>query len=207
MYQQPNEQTSLNFYEEPEQVFSMHPKKFMMWLFIVSIAMIFASLTSAYIFKQSDTRWLTFDLPEILGYSSVSIALSSVSMQLAYYFAKKNDMAKLKINLFITVVLGMIFLGMQWEGWVKLVEMGIYVGGVDKTGQAVNVAGSFVYVLMGVHAFHLITGLLFLIFITFAAFRYQVHSKSMVRIEMCTVYWHFLGGLWIYLYFFLLLNR
>jgi len=179
----------------------------MMWLFIVSIAMIFASLTSAYIFKQSDTRWLTFDLPEILGYSSLSIALSSISMQLAYYFAKKNDITKLKTNLFITVVLGVVFLVMQWEGWVKLVEMGIYVGGVDKTGEAVNVAGSFVYVLMGVHAFHLITGLLFLIFVTFAAFRYQIHSKSMVRMEMCTVYWHFLGGLWIYLYFFLVLNR
>jgi len=207
MYQQPNEQSSLNFYEEPEQVFSMHPKKFMMWLFIVSIAMIFASLTSAYIFKQSDTRWLTFDLPEILGYSSVAIALSSISMQLAYFFAKKDNINMVKINLLITAVLGIVFLVMQWEGWVKLVEMGIYVGGVDKTGEPVNVSGSFVYVLMGVHAFHLITGLLFLLFVLGAAFRYQIHSKSMVKIETCTVYWHFLGGLWIYLYLFLLLNR
>jgi cytochrome c oxidase subunit 3 len=201
------ENQALDFYEEPEQVFSMNPKKFMMWLFIVSITMIFASLTSAYIFKQADARWLTFDLPEVLGYSSVIIAISSVFMQAAYFFTKKNEITKIKVSLLITFILGVAFLVMQWEGWVKLVEMGIYVGGVDRTGQPVNVAGSFVYVLMGVHAFHLITGIIFLALVTWATFRYQVHSKSMVRIEMCTIYWHFLGGLWIYLYFFLVLNR
>ncbi|MDX1905214.1 MAG: cytochrome oxidase subunit III [Thermonemataceae bacterium] len=196
-----------SFYEEPEQVFSMNPKKFMMWLFIVSITMIFASLTSAYIFKQSDTRWLTFDLPDVLGYSSLIIVLSSVFMQAGFFYAKKNDIAKLKLTLTFTLVLGIIFLLLQWEGWVKLVQMGVFFGGVDKTGQPVNVSGSFVYVLMGVHAFHLITGLIFLVLVVVAAFRYQVHSKSMVRMEMATIYWHFLGGLWIYLYFFMLLNR
>ncbi|MFN3315445.1 MAG: heme-copper oxidase subunit III [Raineya sp.] len=201
------ENQTLNFYEEPEQVFAMNPKKFMMWLFIVSITMIFASLTSAYIFKQADARWLTFDLPEVLGYSSAIIALSSVSMQAAYFFSKKDEIAKTKIYLFITLLLGVAFLIMQWEGWKKLIEMGIYIGGVDKTGQPVNVAGSFVYVLMGLHAFHLVTGVIFLAVVTWATFRYQVHSKSLVRIEMCTIYWHFLGGLWLYLYFFLLLNR
>jgi cytochrome c oxidase subunit 3 len=207
MYQESENPSSLNFYEEPEQVFSMNPKKFMMWLFIVSIAMIFASLTSAYIFKQSDTRWFTFDLPEVLGYSSIIIAISSVSMQWAFISAKKDALNHLKLGILITAVLGIAFLAMQWQGWVKLVEMGIYVGGVDKTGQPVNVSGSFVYVLMGVHAFHLITGLIFLLLVLVAAFRYQIHSKALVRIEMCTVYWHFLGGLWLYLYFFLVLNR
>jgi cytochrome c oxidase subunit 3 len=207
MYQESENPSSLNFYEEPEQVFSMNPKKFMMWLFIVSIAMIFASLTSAYIFKQSDTRWFTFDLPEVLGYSSIIIAISSVSMQWAFISAKKDALNHLKLGILITAVLGIAFLAMQWQGWVKLVEMGIYVGGVDKTGQPVNVSGSFVYVLMGVHAFHLITGLIFLLLVLVATFRYQIHSKALVRIEMCTVYWHFLGGLWLYLYFFLVLNR
>lgn len=203
----PTDIQPINFYEEPEQVFAMNPKKFMMWLFIVSITMIFASMTSAYIFKQADVRWLTFDLPEVLGYSSVVIAISSVFMQAAYFFVKKDDLVKTKISLLITFVLGIAFLVMQWEGWVKLVEMGIYVGGVDKTGQPVNVAGSFVYVLMGLHAFHLITGIVFLMILIGATFRYRVHSKSTTQIEMCVIYWHFLGGLWIYLYFFLVLNR
>lgn len=203
----PMENQALNFYEEPEQVFAMNPKKFMMWLFIVSITMIFASMTSAYIFKQADARWLTFDLPEVLGYSSVIIAISSVFMQASYFFAKKDELGKTKISLLITLVLGIAFLLMQWEGWAKLIEMGIYIGGVDKTGQPVNVAGSFVYVLMGLHAFHLITGIVFLAVLTWATFRYKVHSKSTTRMEMCVIYWHFLGGLWIYLYFFLLLNR
>ncbi|PKQ68639.1 cytochrome c oxidase subunit 3 [Raineya orbicola] len=202
------ENQPVNFYEEPEEVFSMNPKKFMLWLFVVSITMIFASLTSAYIYKQSDKdAWITFDLPEVLLYSTIVIVLSSIFMQLSYHFAKKDEIGKLKINLFITAILGVTFLVMQWEGWVKLVQMGIFVGGVDRMGNPVSPAGSFVYVLMGLHAFHLITGLIFLLSVTWSAFRFKVHKKAMLKIELCNIYWHFLGGLWVYLYLFMSLNR
>ncbi|MDW8295821.1 MAG: cytochrome c oxidase subunit 3 [Raineya sp.] len=202
------ENQPINFYEEPEEVFSMNPKKFMLWLFVVSITMIFASLTSAYIYKQSDKdSWITFDLPEVLLYSTIVIVVSSVFMQLSYFFAKKDELGKLKINLLITAILGVAFLVLQWEGWVKLVEMGIFVGGVDRMGNPVSPAGSFVYVLMGLHAFHLITGLIFLLIVTWNAFRYKVHRKAMLQIELCNIYWHFLGGLWVYLYLFMSLNR
>lgn len=197
-----------NFYEEPEEVFSMNPKKFMMWLFVVSITMIFASLTSAYIYKQSDPdAWITFDLPDILLYSTIVIITSSVFMQLSFWSAKKDEIQKLQLSLVITAILGISFLVMQWKGWEKLIEMGIYFGGVDKMGKPVSPAGSFVYVLMGLHAFHLITGLIFLLVVTWNAFRLQVHKKAMLQIELCNIYWHFLGGLWVYLYLFMLLNR
>ncbi len=202
------ENQPVNFYEEPEEVFSMNPKKFMLWLFVVSITMIFASLTSAYIYKQSDKdAWITFDLPEVLLYSTIVIVVSSVFMQLSYYFAKKDEIGRLKINLLITAILGIAFLAMQWQGWAKLVEMGIFVGGVDRMGNPVSPAGSFVYVLMGLHAFHLITGLIFLLNVTWNAFRFRIHKKALLKIELCNIYWHFLGGLWVYLYLFMSLNR
>ncbi len=202
------ENQPVNFYEEPEEVFSMNPKKFMLWLFVVSITMIFASLTSAYIYKQSDKdAWITFDLPEVLLYSTIVIVVSSVFMQLSYYFAKQDEIGRLKINLLITAILGIAFLAMQWQGWAKLVEMGIFVGGVDRMGNPVSPAGSFVYVLMGLHAFHLITGLIFLLNVTWNAFRFRIHKKALLKIELCNIYWHFLGGLWVYLYLFMSLNR
>ncbi|MGD1843459.1 MAG: heme-copper oxidase subunit III [Thermonemataceae bacterium] len=197
----------IDFYEEPEATFSMHPKKFALWLFILSIVMIFASLTSAYIVKQSEGDWFTFQLPEILTISSFIIVASSVTVQWAFWSAKKNQLLQTKIGLFITTLLGFAFLYTQWLGWGDLVQRGIFMGGVDLSGEAVHPAGSFVYVLMGVHAFHLITGLIFIVLVTFATFRYEVHSKALVRIEMSTIYWHFLGGVWLYLFLFLLLNR
>lgn len=202
-----NPQPEIDFYEEPEATFSMHPKKFALWLFILSIVMIFASMTSAYIVKQSEGDWLVFELPQILQFSTIIIALSSLTMHWSYLAAKKDQIIQVKIGMLLTVALGAAFLYTQVLGWGDLVSRGIFFAGVDADGNAVHPAGSFVYVLMGLHAFHLITGLIFIVLVAIAAFRYEIHAKAMVRMEMCTVYWHFLGGLWVYLFLFLLLNR
>ena len=185
----------LKLVEEPRKVFSMHPKKFALWLFMVSIVMIFASLTSAYIVKRSDGEWLMFELPTIFQLSTAIILLSSASIQWAYFSAKNNEVNKLKTALILTVFLGISFLYTQLNGWYRLVEENVYFVG--------NPAGSFIYVFTGIHGFHLITGLIFVGIVIYSTFRYKVHSKSLVQIEMCTTYWHFLGGLWIYLFLFL----
>ena len=182
--------------EQPKKVLSMHPKKFALWLFMVSIVMIFASLTSAFIVKRSGGEWLLFELPSIFQISTFILLLSSASMQWAYFAAKNNQIKILKTALIITSLLGILFLFTQLNGWSQLVAANVYFVG--------NPAGSFIYVLTGVHAFHLITGLIFIAIVTYSTIKYNVHSKKMVQIEMCTTYWHFLGGLWIYLFIFLM---
>ncbi|WP_420582143.1 cytochrome c oxidase subunit 3 [Reichenbachiella sp.] len=179
--------------------FKMHPKKFALWLFMVSVVMLFAALTSAYVVKQSDGVWLDFDLPMVFDMTSIIIVISSVVMQLAYYFAKKDEIAKMRVMLLLTAATGIGFLVGQYLGWQALVEQGVYFVG--------NPAGSFLYVLTGVHGFHLISALIFIAVVAVAAFKYKVHSKSLDQLEMCATYWHFLGGLWLYLYLFLTLNH
>jgi len=189
----------LAYVEGAEQPIAMHPKKFALWLFIVSVVMIFASLTSAFIVRQGEGNWLEYDLPEILWFTSVVILLSSASMHWAYVSAKNDQMSNLKLALSITSVLGIVFLIGQWFSWVALVERDVYFVG--------NPAGSFMYVLTGLHAVHLISGVIFLIIVLISSFKYQIHSKRMNTMEMCATYWHFLGGLWLYLFMFLLLNH
>jgi cytochrome c oxidase subunit 3 len=179
--------------------FRLHPKKFALWLFMVSVVMLFAAFTSAYVVKQSDGVWLDFELPSMFDTTSVGIVISSIFMHLSFYFAKKDEIKKLRIALVATTIVGFGFLIGQYIAWEELVSQGVYFVG--------NPAGSFIYVLTGVHAFHLISGLIFLMVVVAQAFKYRVHSKSMVQIEMCTTYWHFLGGLWLYLYLFLTLNH
>jgi cytochrome c oxidase subunit III len=185
--------------EEPKKTLAMNPKKFAMWLFIGSVVMLFASLTSAYIVRQAEGNWLYFELPSILTVSTVVILLSSITMQWAYWSAKKDKLEMVKILVTVTSVLGLAFLVLQFEGWKALVANQVYLVG--------NPSGSFLYVITGLHGLHIISAIVFLLIVLVSTYRYRVHSKDLTQIEMCTTYWHFLGGLWLYLFVFLLLYR
>jgi cytochrome c oxidase subunit 3 len=187
------------YIENAEQPIAMHPKKFALWLFIVTVVMIFASLTSAYIVRQSEGNWLEFDLPSIFYYTSGIIVLSSIFLHWAYISAKKDDLSSLRIGMVITSFLGFAFLIGQWYSWIALVDKDVFFVG--------NPAGSFLYVFTGLHALHLVSGVIFLIIVLISSFKYKVHSKNLDTMEMCVTYWHFLGGLWLYLFMFLLLNH
>ena len=180
--------------EEPAYTLSMHPKKFAMWLFIISSVMLFAAFTSAFIVKQSGGDWLIYEIPSELWVTSSIIVISSITMQWAYFAAKKDQLQLVKLAITITVILGSAFLVGQFLSWTKLVDQGVFFVG--------NPAGSFIYVLTGMHGLHIVAGIIFLLIVLFRTFRYKVHSKNMLSIEMCTTFWHFLGGLWLYLFTF-----
>ena len=187
--------TNIRLVENPVRPLSVHPHKFALWLFFVSIIMIFASMTSAFIVKQGDGSWLDYNLPSMFWFTTVVIIISSGLLQWGYFAAKQDQLIKLRILLALTLVLGLVFLVGQWLAWGQLVSMDVYFVG--------NPGGSFIYVLTGLHAFHLISGIVFLIIVLISALNHKVHSRNLVRIEMCTTYWHFLGALWVYLLVFL----
>ncbi len=190
--------TNQNFIE-PQPTRSVNPKVFTMWLFVVSIVMLFAAFTSAYLVRKAEGNWVEFKLPNLFFYSTVVLVLSSVSMHFALMFAKKDQFNALRTSISITFVLGLLFLIMQFYGWIQLVKMNVFFVG--------NPSGSFVYVFSGLHGLHLLSGLTVLIFALVAAFRYKINAKSLTQIKICTTYWHFLDALWIYLFVFLLINN
>ncbi len=185
--------------EEPKKTLAMNPKKFAMWLFIGSVVMLFAALTSAYIVRQAEGNWLFFELPGLFTTSTIVILLSSAAMQWAYWSAKKDNLEMVKIMVTVTSILGLAFLVLQFEGWKELVANQVYLVG--------NPSGSFLYIITGLHGLHLISAIIFLLIVLVATYRYKVHSRNLTQMEMCTTYWHFLGGLWLYLFVFLLLYR
>jgi cytochrome c oxidase subunit III len=188
--------------EEAKKPLGMHPKKFALWLFMATVVMLFAAWTSAYIVKRGEPGWSSFDLPRQFWINSWIIAASSLSLIWAQFSAKRDELEKVKVGLTITTVLGVAFLIGQWIAWEKMVDMNYHF-----TGMGSNTSSSFIYVLSGVHGLHLVSGVIFLVVTLVATYRYKVHSKNMVQLEMCASYWHFLGGLWLYLFVFLLLNR
>jgi cytochrome c oxidase subunit 3 len=185
--------------EIPKKTMNMNPKRFLLWMFMVSIVMIFASLTSAYIVRQAEGNWLAFELPSILWYSTIILVLSSVTVQLAFRSAKQDNIIALKAYLSLSVILGIGFLISQIYTWGVLVDNNVFFVG--------NPSGSFLYVIMGVHGFHLISGLVYLLIMLTRTYQYKVHSKNLLHLGLSVSYWHFLDGLWLYLFVFLLLNH
>jgi cytochrome c oxidase subunit III len=184
---------------EPAETRSVNPKVFTMWLFIVSIVMLFAAFTSAYLVRKAEGNWVEFQMPDLFTYSTGVLILSSLSMHYSLFAAKKDQFNALQISISITFVLGLLFLVMQFYGWAQLVEMNVYFVG--------NPSGSFVYVLSGLHGLHLVSGLVVLIFALVAAFRLKINAKQLTQIKICATYWHFLDALWLYLFVFLLINN
>jgi len=199
------------YQSQPQQTqYNVHPVKFTLWLFLVTVTMLFAAFSSAIIVQWPDAQangtWVHFHIPTNFTISTVLIVLSSITMQWSYFAAKKNELMQNRIALAITLVLGMAFLWSQYAGYKAMIAESVYFTGLANTGSRMvsPISGSFFYVLTGIHALHVIGGVIFLAITLISSLRFRVHSKNMLRINLCTTYWHFIGVLWIYL--FVLLN-
>ena len=91
-----------------------------------------------------------------------------------------------------------LFTYFQLRGWEELTAQGIYL-----TGEGSNVAGSFLYVITLAHLVHLIGGLLAVLITAINAKREKYNKNDYLGFELTSIYWHFLGLLWVYLFFFL----
>lgn len=192
--------TSKEIIQRQQMVLRANPQKFAMWLFIATVMMLFAAFTSAYIVRQSQGDWLLVDLPQMFWYNSGLIILSSITMHWAWVSAKKDNFALLRLAIVLTTMLGVGFMVGQFYAYAEMVDNNfVFVGN--------NINASFIYVITFVHVVHLLSAVIFLLIVLYAAFTMNIHSKKLARLEMCVTYWHFLGGLWIYLFMFLYLNQ
>lgn len=179
----------------------IHPQKLLMWLCLGSIIMLFTALLSAYIYKQSSGNWEYVELPISFLYNTVIIIMSSVFFQLALSKYKKEEQSKGRNFLVITLLLSFLFLVGQYISWKEMMANNIYL--IDPR----SVSGSFIYILTGLHALHIIGGVIPLIWLNYKALKKAINSASTLGLEITLTYWHFLGALWLYIYIFLLVNQ
>ena len=186
-------------------------KKMMLWFGLISITMTFAGLTSAFIVSSSRPDWLeSFVLPVWFTISTISILLSSVFFQLAKYRLDQYVRVSLpeniniylqrnNVNLFLglTILMAIIFIIAQFLGFEDIISQGYYF-----TGPESSVTTSYIYVLVFLHLAHLFAGIIVLTVVT-AKFNRQKYEKNKLGFEMALIFWHFLGALWIYLFFFI----
>lgn len=180
----------------------IHPLKFLLWVAMGSICMMFAGLTSAYIVKKNQSNFLEFSLPAIFWYSTLVIVISSITIQLAQINFKARAMSKYRALITITACLGILFAVLQTMGFINLESHGIYL-----TGSKSNASASFILIIVGLHALHVLGGVITLLIMFFLAYFSKTKMYSSVPIELVTSYWHFVGVLWLYLLIFFIWIR
>ena len=177
-------------------------RKFLMWLFIISSFMMFAALTSGFIVytEGNAERGIKVLLPKAFMYSSIIIIVSSLTMHMAYLSAQKLQFGKQKLFIGLTILLALAFFYSQYSAWQVLYESGAYFVNY-------NASQSFIYVFSGAHLLHIFAGICMLIYALIGKIRNIPQVRNIFRMEVTSIFWHFIDILWIYLYVFLLLNQ
>ncbi len=177
---------------------NVQAKNTVLWLFLVSITLLFAALTSAYLVRKDGANWLRFDMPEAFTQSTVVLVGSSLTMILGVWLAKKNRWLS-ALAILATLILGLWFTQLQVTGWKDLTASGIFF--IDNVNQ--NVSGSFFYVLTAFHLAHLISGLIALLVVFSRTLLGHYMGGKTAGLRRTAIYWHFLDFLWLYLFLFL----
>ena len=178
----------------------LKPKKFIVWLFVVSSMIMFGGFTSYYIvFSASKGKGHGLVLPDLFIYSTVVLIISSICLFIASRALKSGNVSLQRMLLAATLVLGVLFGYLQLTAWSGMVDTGAFFSNN-------NAAISMIYVVSGFHLIHIIAGVCFIINAIAGTYLKISPERRQFRMEIASIFWHFIDILWIYLYVFLLLN-
>ena len=165
---------------------------------MVSILMIFAGFTSAYVVSKSRPDWLKdFTLPSAFIWSTVALLISSIFFHFALKAIKSGNHKKTSSLLVTTLALGLTFVFLQFKGFEQVIDQGYFF-----TGSYSNVTTSFLYIVVLVHILHLLGGIISLLIVIYNHFKQKYNASQCLGIELSAYYWHFMDFIWIYLFLF-----
>ncbi len=170
-----------------------------LWALLATLSMLFAGFTSAYLVRRAGPDWQPVSFPVVLWLNTALLASSSLTLERARASLRRGRMNALKAWLLATMLLGLAFLVGQLFAWQQLAAQGIYV--------PTSPHSSFFYLLTAVHAVHLLGGLLALAYALGQAWRFRWTPAQPNALNLCATYWHFVDGIWIYLFFLLFAGR
>ncbi len=162
------------------------------WALLATISMLFAGFTSAYLVRRVGSDWQHISLPSILWFNTALLLASSLTLELSRASMRRWRTDAVKGWLLATTLLGLTFLVGQLFAWRQLAAQGIFV--------PTSPHSSFFYMLTGVHGVHLLGGILGLFFALSRVWRSRWSAAEPNALNLCATYWHFVDGLWLYLF-------
>jgi len=162
------------------------------WLLVGAITILFAAFTSTYLARRGEADWRVGPLPSILWLNTLVLLLSSASLYWARHRGRRGHLDDVRMGVAVATALGVLFLMGQVAAWRQLVAAGIYL--------TTNPHSAFFYLLTGTHAVHLVGGVAALGYALRAARRATNPARALEVVEPVATYWHFVDGLWLYLF-------
>jgi len=168
-------------------------------LALAGIIMFFMALTSSFLVRKGlGDDWIAFALPRILWANTLVLLASSVTIHVARRYAHAGDFASFRNWWTLTTGLGLLFLGGQLVAWRQLRAQGVFL--------VTNPSSSFFYLLTAAHGVHLAGGVLALFYVTHRHWQRSRITQSTAA-DLVAIYWHFMDGLWLFLFALLYLGR
>jgi cytochrome c oxidase subunit 3 len=163
-----------------------------LFVLLAASTMVFAAFTSAFVVRRGlSDDWSTMPKPPVLFINTAVLVASSIFLDLSRRALKAHDRSRFNLWWSIATGLGITFLLGQAYVWRVLKDAGFYV--------STNPSSSFFYVLTAAHAFHLLGGVVALVYVDVQALRLQLGPAKRTAIDVTAIFWHFLDGLWVYL--------
>lgn len=189
----------MDFSESSQKEKNIRAKKMMLWFGIVSLIMGFAGWTSAYIVSSAREDWVTeLPLPISFFWSTLVLLCSSLTYFGAIRAFQSGKSQNCTLLLFATLLLGIVFIGLQFSGFSQLVNQGYYF-----TGPTSSIKTSYVFLIAAVHIAHLVAGLISLSVVLVQQLKKRYSPGNMLGMELGATFWHFLDFLWLYLILFM----
>jgi cytochrome c oxidase subunit 3 len=163
-----------------------------LWAFLASVTMLFAAFTSAFIVRRAAGGWVAIDVPPLLWINTVVLLSSSIVMALSRRSLRYGRLPAFRRYFGAAFLLGSLFLAGQVLAWRELGRQGVFL--------STNPHSSFFYVLTGVHAAHVLGGVAALGYVGLRALRGAYTSREAVGPRLAATYWHFVDGLWVYVF-------
>lgn len=173
----------------------------MLWVSLVSIAMMFAGLVSAYVISSNREDWVSFELPTSLVISTILIVVSSITVQIAVFFSKKEKNTLATAALAISLALGLGFVISQFQGFYELKEAGLFF-----TGPKSLISSSMLMVIVFTHLLHIFVAVIVLTVMLVKQALGKYSNSNGLGLELGAIFWHFLDLLWIVLFLFFYFN-
>ena len=166
-----------------------------LWMFLATVTMLFAAFTSAYLVRQGGDDWRRVELPPILWVSTLVLAGSSVAVEHARQSAERRRWRDASAAMATALALGVAFLIVQAVAWRSLMANGVYLPATPHS--------SFFYLMTGVHGVHVVAALVVLLWgavRTWDGTGRRHPDRWRQVMSRCRTFWHFLLGVWIYLF-------
>lgn len=159
---------------------------------IIAEAAIFVIFVVAYIFYigKSLTGPTPKDVLELPIFTTICLLSSSLTVHAAVSSLQKSKQRLCSLWLAATVLLGGIFIAGTANEWYDL----IYKHGLTIR---TNLFGTTFYSLVGLHATHVVVGLILLSLALFFSMRGEMKEEHSEKLEVLSLYWHFVDGVWV----------